>query len=457
MQRGMCTMSTYVAFRRPFQLLTPLLLLALLTCVTGARAAPAEATSPDLVASPGGSHARAIPVAALPVRITLAQALELLRHRSPRAKAARAQVEVAAAERISARAYPNPTFGYSGLALALGANLGALWEHQLAVEQPILLFGQRRARGRLAEANVNAARARVASELQARSLAVREAFVALLGHQERVRLLMDSKEDLKRVEKIVRGRKAAGDQSLYDVARIELEVESHRLELERAETDLVDASGKLAALLGLPGYRPRAAGTLDPVSMPGSPGELWRQAQRQHPAILAAQAMRVSAQRELRVARTDRLPVPSAVLGVNLTQDERSTSVIFGLSIPLPIFDRGQGAIAYASASVTAESRALDAELAELQAELERAHGLYRRRLATLRVMEERTLRRLPELRRMAEKSYREAGSTFLDLLDAFRTIKGLKLAHLEQREAVKLAEVQVMAAAAIEPDSWSP
>jgi hypothetical protein len=44
---------------------------------------------------------------------------------------------------------------------------------------------------------------------------------------------------------------------------------------------------------------------------------------------------------------------------------EPGTSTFFGFSMPLPMFDRNQGAIAKATAQIRADDLALEAELAE--------------------------------------------------------------------------------------------
>src|SRR5262249_10600209 len=79
----------------------------------------------------------------LPERLTLDQALEILRDRSPRSQAEQARIDVAAAGHVAARVYPNPSVSYGGLALAQGANTGAAWQHQIVLEQPLLFYGQR--------------------------------------------------------------------------------------------------------------------------------------------------------------------------------------------------------------------------------------------------------------------------------------------------------------------------
>src|SRR5689334_18980541 len=75
----------------------------------------------------------------LPPRVTLDQVLELLNARSPRAIAARATVEVAAADRIIARTSPNPTISYGGSHLFSGLSTGAVTQHQVVVDQPLLV------------------------------------------------------------------------------------------------------------------------------------------------------------------------------------------------------------------------------------------------------------------------------------------------------------------------------
>jgi outer membrane protein, heavy metal efflux system len=387
-----------------------------------------------------------------PEVVTLDRALELLRDRSPRSRAEEERINVAAAERVAAGAYPNPSLSYGALALARGANTGAAWQHQIVLEQPLMLFGQRGARGDVADLNVRAERARVSASLADRALDVRQAFVTLVARQERARVLEGSVAELSRLEQIVRGRQEAGDRSGYDVARIELETTTLRIELHSAQTDVEDASGRLASLLGFPGWRPRAEGNLEPRQLPTNLERLWGTARSQRPSIAATRAEEASARGGLSLARRERLPVPALALGTLLTQQEDSASVFFGFSMPLPVFDRGQGAIARASAELRAGQRAVEAELAETRADLERARAVYVRQRETLRDIEERMVRRIPALRQMAEESYRGGNAGILELLDSFRSIKEIRLTHLAQREAVKLAEAELIAVAGLEP-----
>jgi len=145
-------------------------------------------------------------------------------------------------------------------------------------------------------------------------------------------------------------------------------------------------------------------------------------------------------------------------VGTMITQRADSASVFFGLSFPLPVFDRGQGAIARATAEIQAGELAVEAELAETRADLERAREVYVRQRETLQVVEEQMVDRIPSLQRMAEEAYRGGTAGILELLDSFQSVKEIRLTHLEQREAVKLAEAELIAVASLEPlDSVVP
>ena len=125
--------------------------------------------------------------------------LKLLEERSPRTAADRASIAVSAADRITAQTLPNPTLSYGGVHLVSGLSTGAVTQHQMVVEQPLLLFHQRQARLDAADANVKAEEARVAETLAERRLAVRQTFASLLSRQEQLRVVQESLTNLERV------------------------------------------------------------------------------------------------------------------------------------------------------------------------------------------------------------------------------------------------------------------
>ena len=405
---------------------------------------PALATSPAASAGQGSTEA-------LPVRVTLDDVLRLLNDRSPRTIADRATVDVAATDRITANTLPNPSISYGGLRLVSGLSTGAINQDQVVIDQPLLMFRQRQTRRDLADLNVAAERAHVAATLAGRRLEVRQAFAELLARQEELRILQESRHELQRIAQIVAGRARAGDRSQYDVLRIETEGQTLDVEVMNASTDVDDASGHLAALLGFPGWRPSAAGQLDPGTTPIDLDVLWDTAQHRLPAVIVAERQQNVARGGLIAAERERLPVPSLSGGALFTREDTGTSVFFGASVPLPLFDRNRGAIARATAEIDAATRGATAELAEARAEVERTRAVYVSRRQTLTTVESDLVQRVPTLRRMAEDAYREGQGTILELLDASRSLKDIQLLHLKQLELTKLAEEAVISAAGLD------
>ena len=388
----------------------------------------------------------------LPATVRLEDVIRLLNERSPRTFADRASIDVTAADRITARTYPNPDISYGNVHLVTGLSTGAITQHQVVFDQPLLIFKQRQARLGAADLNVTAEQARVAQALSQRRLQVRQAFATLLSRQQQLSVIQDSLADLQRVQDVVRGRAEAGERSDYDVARIEIETERVRVEMMNAEADVDDAAGQMATLLGFPGWSPRATGTLDPsADVPTDVEALWATAQQRRPSLVAIRQQQAAARGGLFLAQRERLPVPAFSAGTQMTQSVTGTSTFLGFSMPLPFFDRGQGAIAKADAQIRAQDLALEAELAEAHADIERATTVLAKRRAALSELETRVVERVPTLRRMSEDAYREGGADILELLDAMRSVKDIQIAHVQQLESAKLAEEAVVSVAGLD------
>ena len=235
------------------------------------------------------------------------------------------------------------------------------------------------------------------------------------------------------------------------MTRVVVETDSLRVQMMTTAADVDDAAGQLSVLLGFPGWRPRALGTLDAGNISTDSAALWTTASQRRPSLVALRRQQEAARSGLLLARRERLAVPIASGGILTTQDVAGNSVLFGLSVPLPLFDRNQGAIAKAAAEMTAADLELQASLAEAQAEVESAADNLSRRKAALAAFESSVGQRAASLRQMAEDAYREGSADILELLDANRSLREIQLTRVEQREAVKLAEEQVISAAALD------
>jgi len=414
----------------------------------GTRSAPASRDQ-------GG--ASSAPTSKLPARVTLEEVLQILEQRSPWTAAERASIAVAAADRVTANTLPNPTVSYGGVHLVSGLSTGAITEHQVILEQPLLLFHQRQARLDEAGANVKAEEARVAESIASRRLAVRGAFATLLSRQRQLQIAEESVANMQRLAQMVRGRAAAGDRSQYEVLRVDIETESLKVQAMNEATEVEDAAGQLAVLLGLPGWSPRATGELQEGTVPTDVDALWSTAEQRRPSLVVIRQQLAAARGALLLAQRERLPVPAVSGGAQLTHEVAGTSTFFGLSVPLPLFDKNQGAQARASAQISAADLEMQAALSQARAEIENAAAVLAKRKDSLHAFEGAVGDRLPTLRRMAEDSYREGNADILELLDANRSLRDIELTRVQQLEAVKLAEETLIAAAGLDSPAPAP
>ncbi|CAD6872723.1 TolC family protein [Methylomonas fluvii] len=389
----------------------------------------------------------------LPETVTIRDLLQIVREKSPRYALARNQIEAAEAEVVAADVLPNPKISYGRFDQAGGrrnTQFDGPSQQNITVEVPMLLAGQRGARKDNAERQVDVAAARV--EVDYNQL-IRESwrlFAQLLANQQRVSVLDEARLELERLQTIISGKQNAGTASQYDVLRITQEVQSLNTRLENAQTNLSSTLGELASLLGFPHWKPQASGTLEPIGVSADVDKLWQQAEQRNPDLETARREMIAADSGLEKAERERWPVPSLMFGTAFTDKPYGNTTFAGVSVDLPIFDRGQGGIARAAAEVHASQLKRELLMAATRQELERAVDVLARRRATLAKAEKEVVAPLPTLKQMAEDAYRLGQTGLIELLDSSRTRTEIKLNHLELLQNEIEAELDVMNASGL-------
>ena len=145
----------------------------------------------------------------------------------------------------------------------------------------------------------------------------------------------------------------------------------------------------------------------------------------------------------------DRLKIPEPVVNAGLKRSDigRNTlasGAVVGITLPLPIFNRGQAEVARFSAEQERVSARLQILSQRIQAAIEgtvrafnvrvQARDRYRRELADSG----------PELIRIATIAYQEGEIAILQLLDAYRTQRLAQLRMLDVETAVKEAQIEL-------------
>ena len=359
--------------------------------------------------------------------LSLTKAIELALEGSPEVAAATRQWEATEGQVLQGRARPNPELAYS-LEDARSRTRTQSWQLNLPVE----LGGKRAARTKAAEKSREQAQAQL-NELKAALRAnVATAYFDVLTAQERLVLAKDSVALAKSSTDTVAKRVAAGKVSPVEESKARVAEAGIRVELAQAASEQRNALSRLFALLGkieapftvLEGK----AENLPPVPKLADLQSLISSS----PAVVLA---RIEVDR--RKALTDleqskRVPDITVSAGIQRSNETQRNILLFGVSVPLPVFDRNQGNLLEA---LKLEDKARD----ELQGATVRLHSEVaqaQERLSTI-AAEVQSLRQdvLPGAKSAYDAAtigFENGKFNFLEVLDAQRTYFTAKSQYLK-------------------------
>ena len=374
-----------------------------------------------------GERAPQAAAAATAEPLSLAKAIELALEGNPEVAAAKRQWEATEGQVLQGRSRPNPELAYS-LEDTRSKTRTQSWQLNLPVE----LGGKRAARTKAAEKTREQAQAQLA-ELQATVRAnVAAAYFDVLTAQERLVLARDSAALAKSSTDTVSKRVAAGKVSPVEESKARVAEAGVRVELAQAASEQRNALSRLFALLG----RIDAPYTVlegKAENLPSVPSLADLQ------PLIASSPGVVLARIEVdrRKALTDleqskRVPDVTVSVGMQRSNETQRNVLLFGVSVPLPVFDRNQGNLLEA---LKLEDKARD----ELQAATVRLHSEVaqaRERLSTITAevqsLQQEVLPGAKSAYDAATIGFENGKFNFLEVLDAQRTYFTAKSQYLK-------------------------
>ena len=284
-----------------------------------------------------------------------------------------------------------------------------------------------------------------------------------------VRYLWQRREILTRVKQAYRGVLAAGrdvtlttetrdvSKQFHDLVVKQFEAEDipetpvlkAAVELERAEIGLKQAQSRLEvqvkglkALLGdidLPVEK--FTGTLTTSFEVPALDALRKSLLKDHPLLRAARMERERAELEKALAETEAVPdVGVTVLGGADAGDDGI--VEGGIEVPLPIFNHNQAKVAAAEIRIRQADLEIDRARNVVLLRLTEAHSVFTVAQGQVKSYEETILPKAQKALDQAREGYQLGNFTFLDVLDAQRTLAEARIAHL-----AALADLNALAA----------
>jgi len=352
--------------------------------------------------------------------LTLAEALERARQSNPELRALTLEAAAVDAAGSQAALLPNPSLDY----LREGkTSEGGSSTVQLSI--PLELGGKRAARVDAAQAGSRAAaldlavgRARIEAEVVA---AYQQTWLA----QQHVALAMQVSETGRHSSEAAARRVLAGKVSPVEEARARVAEANWRMEGVSAQRELDEARIRLASLLGNTGSE------IGALAAPATPAEAGFPAGRLEnlidsaPAIERAVAEVEAGKASLRMERAARMPDVSLIVGSKRSEGperDRVRQNIIGLSVPLPLFNRNQGAILVAQRRADKAGAELEATRQRIRAEAMQAHARMQAAMQQERLVREDVLPGAQYAADAAMKGFEAGKFNYVEVLDAQRT-----------------------------------
>lgn len=303
---------------------------------------PSDGQSADISATLDGLLARPL-TAETAARVTLLS--------NPALRATYAEMGIARADLAQAGRLKNPVFDAVFSAPLEGGqidlDLGVAFELLDILYVPL--------RKRVAEAQFEAARVRVAGVVLDRLFAARTAYLNVLAARQRRDLFEQVAVSTAASHQVAQALRAAGNITALDVARQRVLAEQAALDLAKARAGEAEAREGLTLAMGLSGARAAAwtiAGRLpDPPAAPIVADGLEAEALDRSLELAEARHGLDALGRRHRVTNAKAL-FPEIEAGAVAERDEGAWEVGPAIALPLPLFDQGQARRARARAEI---------------------------------------------------------------------------------------------------------
>jgi outer membrane protein, heavy metal efflux system len=268
-----------------------------------------------------------------------------------------------------------------------------------------------------------------------------------LTGQERAAVYGSALKDIEEVIRVLREREREGEGARFDRIRTERERAELLAELEliRAEAELNRA--RMLAFLppdipinSVSGQIETTVGVLDA-------GALVQRALGAREDYRADQRRLEQFRLEQQAAERLRIPEPVVSAGLkraDVGQNRIANGAAVSVSVPLPVFNRGQSEVARLSAEQQRTSARLQLVSQQIRAVVEGTVRAYNVRVQARDRYRHELASTGPELVKIATVAYQEGEIGILQLLDAYRTQRQAQLRMIDIQAAVKEAQIEL-------------
>lgn len=311
--------------------------------------------------------------------ITLTELQDIAVENNPSLQQAVARVEAARGRMIQAGLYPNPTIGYEGDTLGTadtnGYNGGFVTQQIVTAGKLQLAQTSAMMEMRASEYDLRTTRIEVAT-------AVRRLYFSILVEQEKIRLYQSIQRLSQEVYEAQRTLVAGGESAVYEPLQLRVLAVLASNNVLTAKNALAAYWRQLSASIGVPDLPAcKAYGSIE-MEVPQIELQQAFDLMLARNADLTAAQFRITGnQYNLRLQRVT--PIPDVTVYSALQRDSTSpltpnrTTFNMQVSVPVPVFNRNQGNISTARATLVDADRNYTTVRNQLQSDLADAYNRY--------------------------------------------------------------------------------
>ncbi|MHB9107050.1 MAG: TolC family protein [Armatimonadota bacterium] len=377
--------------------------------------------------------------------LTLDAAVRAALANHPARKAADADTTAASANLRGAKALSNPE-----IVVTPGILGPAGSDELLSIAQLLEINGTRTARTQIAAGQLAAIQAQTRIVERELALAVRTAYWELAQAQAIAGLDAENVQHAEALAAAAKKSVELGNEPLSHQIKAEVELARTRQQLIRSQAAVTHAVAALNTAMGRePATSTVLADALTAPAVTFDEAALLPLALAERPEMAAAHAEVHAAQGEVAAARAARRPD----LAVQVRQEEWNGAGGVGLGISLPLIDWGSAKAERqrAQATVAAQQQRVEAVQLAIRQEVATAVTAVRSAEAQLHEFREQVLGPAQQLAEMAMLGYQEGAMTYLEVLEARRTLRAVNADYLATLGEYHKALAQLMWAAGVE------
>jgi cobalt-zinc-cadmium efflux system outer membrane protein len=362
------------------------------------------------------------PQAATEPPFTLERALALGGAASPSLSAGTAGVQAATAGRAVAALRPNPEIVVESENVAGSGQYRGLRsaETTAGLALPIELGGKRSARIGVADAQIDRARIGAAIAIADLTLAITQNYNEAAAAEHRLTVARDQARIAAEAFRVARVRVTAGEASPIEQQRADVLRINAETAVERAARTAEVSRANLARLIGQPVVGPLDTAWFDRI---GGYGPARPIAAEGTLALAAATADARTASAQVRLARAQRIPDVTVSASARRLEATNDVAAVFGVSVPIPLFNNGRAAVAQAQAQETQAEALRRLAIVEAERSIATAQAELANAATTARTAGGPALAAATEAARIARLGYAGGKFSQLDLLEAERTL----------------------------------